>query len=173
MNDLSFIQDVENYVCIFNINIIPLLWYFFLIIFIISGLILIIYVFLRSKQPDDWEHRPLTDEFYNTGSLTNLSESIRINQYSYGNENDLKNHIIMMFFEKIRTIHDLPIGLLIEMKDKNPNKLEALIDDKEISNWILFNKKEKKNLFENKKTKKERFFNNYNKILAKMEAWGE
>jgi len=63
----------------------------------------------------------------------------------YSDNAPLKKHIEMMFFEKIRTIYGFSIGELVEMKNNDPNKLRALIKDKDISDWILNIKpKEKK-----------------------------
>jgi hypothetical protein len=151
----------------------PALWYFFMITLIIGGIIAILVLFIRSKQPEDWEHKPITDENYTTGSLTHLADSIR----SMSVDNTLlKNHIEMMFFEKIRTTHGFSIGELIEMKNKDPNKLRALIKDEEISDWILsINHKEKKTSqgFFNKEkiSKKERYLMDINKVLDRMERW--
>ena len=156
----------------------PALWYFFMITLIVGGIIVALMLFIRSKQPENWEHKPITDENYATGSLTHLAESIRSMSVDYSDRAPLKNHIEMMFFEKIRTIHGFSIGELVEMKNNDPNKLRALIKDKEISDWILKIKpKEKKSsqgFFDKDKTsKKERYLMDINKVLDKMEVWGE
>ena len=156
----------------------PALWYFFMITLIVGGIIAALVIFIRSKQPENWEHKPITDENYATGSLTHLAESIRSMSVDYSDHAPLKNHIEMMFFEKIRTTHGFSIGELVEMKNNDPNKLRALIKDKEISDWILnINSKEKKSsqgFFDKDKTsKKERYLMDINKVLDKMEVWEE
>jgi len=154
----------------------PALWYFFIIALSIVGLIAIILIFIRSKQPEEWEHKPLTDENYTSGSLTNLAESIRTMPVDYSDNSSLKTHIEMMFYEKIRNIYGFSIGELVEMKNTNPEKLKALIKDHEITDWILnFQNKEKnvnQGFFDkNKISKKEIFLQDLNQIINKMERW--
>jgi len=154
----------------------PALWYFFIIALSIVGLIVILLIFIRSKQPEEWEHKPLTDENYTSGSLTNLAESIRTMQVDYSDNSPLKTHIEMMFYEKIRNIYGFSIGELIEMKNINPEKLKALIKDDEITEWILNFKNKEKNINQgffdkNKISKKEIFLQDLNQIINKMEKW--
>ena len=154
----------------------PVLWYFFMIALIVGGIIATLVLFIRSKQPEDWEHKPLADENYASGSLTHLADSIRSMSVDYSEHAPLKNHIEMMFFEKIRTIHGFSIGELIEMKNKNPNKLRALINDNNISDWILninrIVKKPSQGFFDKDKiSKKERYLMDINKVLDRMEVW--
>lgn len=154
------------------------LWYFFMILLVIIGVIATLVIFFRSKEPINWEHKTLADENYVSGSLTNLAQSIRSMPIDYSEHSSLRNHIEMMFFEKIRTIHGFSVGEIIEMKNKSPNKLQALISDKNISDWI-FNigvkeKRPKQGLLDkNKKNKKDLYLMEMNKILDKMEMWGE
>ena len=152
----------------------PALWYFSIILLIIVGVLLIILLFIRSKQPENWEHKPLTESGYMKGNLTNLAESIRSNSADYSNNSPMKNHIEMMFFEKIRTVHGFSIGEIVEMKHKYPNKLRAVINDDEISNWILdVEGNSDQKLFRRNKNKKEMFLIELNNVLNKMETWGE
>ena len=153
----------------------PALWYFFIIFLVIAGVILTILLFIISKPLENWEHCPITDSIYVKGNLTNLAESIRLNPVDYSNHSTIKNHIEMMFFEKIRTIHGFSIGEIIEMKNKDPNRLRAVINDNKISDWIL-NIKEKKldqNVISKNRNKKKVFLLEMRSVLDKMDVWGE
>jgi len=151
----------------------PALWYFFIILLVIVGIIATLLLFIRSKQPINWEHKTLTEENYVSGSLSNLAQSIKSMPIDYSQNSPLRNHIEMMFFEKIRTTHGFSVGEIIEMKNKSPTKLQALINDKNISDWILnYNTKEKKQGLLDKK-KKDTYLMEMNIILDKMEKWGE
>jgi len=154
----------------------PALWFLFIIALSIFGLISIILLFMRSKQPEEWEHKPLTDENYTSGSLTNLAESIRTMPVDYSDNSSLKTHIEMMFYEKIRNIYGFSIGELVEMKNTNPEKLKALINDYEITDWVLNFQNKGKNsnqgfFDKNKVSKKEIFLQELNQIINKMEGW--
>ena len=67
---------------------------------------------------------------------------------------------------------------IFDLKNRDPNRLKTIIQDKEISDWI-FNVKqeEKKGFFDflrsNKEEKKQKNLLKINSILDKMEAWGE
>jgi esterase/lipase superfamily enzyme len=154
-------------------------WFFFLALLIIAAIIVSAIIYYFSQKPDEWEHIPLFDEEFQGGRLKYFSDTIKNSNYNFSDSSMIKNHIKMLFFEKIRSIHGISTYDLNQMKEKDPQKLKNLINDKEISNWIIQSKKiEKKEKFfdrfkEDKNLKKQEFFNDMNKILDKMELWGK
>lgn len=155
------------------------LWNFFLVLLIIGGIIIGAMLLNFSKKPDDWEHIPTMDGYYTGGRLNYFANSIKFAPVDYSDYSPLKDHIQMLFFEKVRAIHGISAEELKEIKIKDQNKLRNLIHDKEITDWILNAKKkeEKKGFFgslkTNKDEKKQKYLTEINTILDKMEAWGE
>jgi len=156
-----------------------LVWYFFMIFLIIVGIIAGVLIFIYSKKPDEWEHKPIIDEYFAPGKLQYLVESIKAMPIDYSDESPMKEYIQIIFFEKIRSSHGISVRELFNMKEKNPRKLANIIKDKEIVDFILnFKKKEEKTGFENlfKKDKidlRKKYFGDLKIVLDKMEVWGE
>ena len=152
-------------------------WIIFIVILIISGLILGALLFSFSNQPKDWEHIPLTDNFFSGGRLNNITKIIKYSP-DQGEYWPIKNQIETLFFEKVCETHGITPEEIYVLKKRDPNKLRNIIKDKEISDWI-FNVKqeEKKRLFDflrtNKEEEKQKNISKISSILDKMEMWGE
>lgn len=155
------------------------LWYFFLVLLIIGGIIVGALLIVFSKKPDDWEHVPMTDEFFPGGRLNYFADSIKSATPDYSDYSPLKTHIEMLFFEKVRATRGLSPEEIFEMRSKDPNRLRDIIKDKDITDWIFnFKQKEKKKGFfdffrSDKNEKRQEFLSEMNSILDKMEVWGE
>jgi len=152
-------------------------WIFFIVILIISGLILGALLLSFSNKPTDWEHLPLTDAIFPGGRLNNIASTINYSS-ALGEYLPIKNQIETLFFEKVRANHGMIPEEIYDLKNRDPNKLRNLIQDKEISDWI-FNVKQdgKKGFFDflriNKEEEKQKNLSKINSILDKMEMWGE
>jgi len=157
----------------------PLVWYFFLIFLFVFGIVIGILILIYSKNPMNWEHKPMIDEYYLPGKLRQLSDSIKIMPVDYSDNSSMNEYIQLVFFEKIRSLYGISTRELLNMKLNNPNKLKEIIDDKEILDFILnFQKKEEKTKFRDyfKKDKlnvRKKYFDDLNNVLNKMEVWGE
>jgi hypothetical protein len=178
MFELSLIANIpQNTIVLATNSSSDFSWIFFIVILIVSGLILGALFISFSNKPTDWEHLPLTDEFFSGGRLDNISNSIK-NSSDQSDFWPIKNQIENLFYEKIRSTRGMTIEEIFEMKNRYPDKLEDIIHDKEISDWI-FNVKpeEKKGFFDflrsDKEEKKQKNLSKFNLILDKMEAWGE
>ncbi len=153
-----------------------LLWNFLILALVVIGLVGGLFIFINSKNPENWEHKPVENEFTGFNKLDNLSILV---DSSIGKDNfdqtNLKNVIEMMFFEKIKSIHGFSVEQLMDMKYYEPDKLTALINDKEISDWIFNKNQEKKNssFLEKPNIKRQRNIEKINHILERMEVWGE
>lgn len=157
----------------------PVLWYFFLLFFIIIGIISVVLIFLYSKIPEEWEHNPTIDKYYEPGKLRYLANSVKLMPVDYSDTSSMKEYIQILFFEKIRALYGIPARELMSLKRKNPEKLHEIIKDKEIVDFILnFENKEEKRKFgdgfkQNRSDRRKKYFKDINLILDKMEAWGE
>jgi len=153
----------------------PLLWNLLILLLIIGGIILGALLFLFSKKPDDWKHTPIADEFLG-GRLNYYANSVKLASADYSDQSQLKNHVQLLFFEKIGANCGLSTVELTEIKTKNPNALRSLINDNEIADWILNvkTKDEKKKFFRaNKEEQKQKYISDLNSILNKMDVWGK
>ena len=65
-------------------------WNFILLLFIISGVIIAIMLYLFSKKPEDWKHESKTDGGYYSGRLKDLAESIKNNPFNESSAAPLK-----------------------------------------------------------------------------------
>lgn len=156
----------------------PFIWYFFIVLLIVGGIIAGAMLLSFSRKPDDWEHNPAIDETYAGVRLDYFANSLKLNPIESNDDSLIKNRIQMLFFEKVRAVHGISAEELNEIKIKNQNKLQDLIKDQEITDWILNAKqKEKKtsiNPFSsNREEKKQNTLAELNRILDKLEAWGE
>ncbi len=171
--------DTKNLYLATDTSDISLLWYLFILIFIIICFVLIFLIYIFSNKPDDWEHFSILEEESGTGKLGYIADSVKIMQPDYTDAAPLRNHIQMLFFEKMNTIHNLSINEIHDMKQKNPKKLAQLIKDPYITDFILnFEKYDIKQGFWDRFEKKQTYYKNkylkdLNKVLDKMEAWGE
>ena len=157
----------------------PLVWYFFLIFLLVVGIVAGVLIFIFSKTPDDWRHKPTIDEYYVPGKLRYLADSVKTMPIDYSDTSSMKEYIQIIFFEKIRTLYGITGKELFELKTKNPNKLYEIIKDKEIMDFIFnFESKEEKIKFgdyfkRDKIDLREKYFRDINSVLEKMEVWGE
>ena len=155
------------------------LWWFFIVLLIIGGIVVGAMLLIFSRKPDDWEHIPMLDESYTGGRLNYFSNSIKLAPTDHNVQSPIKNHIQMLFFEKVRAVRGMSADEVIEMKTKDQKKFRKLIQNDEIADWILNvkSKEEKKGFFDflktNKEEKKQKYVTKINTILDKMEAWGE
>jgi len=155
------------------------LWNFFLILLIIGGLIIGALILYFSKKTDDWEHMPIKDDLYAGGRLHYYANSIRYSPLSYADHSPIKNQIMRLFFEKVRAIHGISTNELVNIKVHNQKKFRELINDKEISDWIYLTEKkdQKKGFFDflkvDRDEEKKNYINEVNRIIDKMETWGE
>ena len=152
-------------------------WIFFIVILIISGLIIAALLFSFSDKPADWEHLPLTDDFFSGGRLNNIAKTIKYSS-EQGEYWPIKNQIETLFFEKVQATRGITHEEINDLKNRDPNKLRSIIKDKEISDWIFnVEQKEKKRFFDflriNKEEEKQKNLSKINLILDKMEMWGE
>ena len=161
-----------------NNSIDSLLWYFFLVLLVIGGIILGAMLLAFSNKPNDWKHEPISSDFYPGGRLNYFAASIKQGSPDYSEYSPLRNQIQMLFFEKIGAFHGLSSAEVMDMKIKDPNRLRELIQDKELADWI-FNfkqKKQKKGFFDfiksDKVLEKQQYISEINSILDKMEVWG-
>ena len=156
-----------------------LVWYFFLIFLVIVGTVAGILIFIYSKTPTDWEHKPTIDEYFIPGKLHYLVDSVKMMPIDYSDTSPMKEYIEMIFFEKIRASHGITVRELFNLKEKNPNKLAEIIKDQNIVDFILnFQSKEKKSKFgdffkRDKIELREKYFMDINLVLERMEVWGE
>lgn len=162
-----------------NYSFDSLLWNFFLVIFIIGGIILSVFLIVFSTKPENWEHESYKEDNFPPGRLDFYANNINFQASEHQDSLPLKNHIEMLFFEKLRSVHGLTQENIYDMKLRNPQALRNLIADDEISSFI-FNDKVKSenkgffNIFKlNKKEKKDKFLLEINKVLDKMEVWGQ
>lgn len=157
----------------------PSLWNFFLFIFIIGSIAAIFVLLSYSKKPEDWQHKSAIREYYASGRLKDLGESIKLTPVDYSDDAPLRKLIRTMFYEKIRSVYGLSAEEIQGLNVKNKKKLEEIIQDKEIVDWILnVKKKEDKSWLHGIFNKsgisgKEQYLMDINSILEKMEAWGE
>jgi len=154
MIDLLIIQIIIN---IFYV------WSTFLILCIITTTIIGYLLLKTSKEPEELIHKPYTDEDTFPGLLNELSQNLKdekkLNQY----KTEIKDTMIIMFFQKIEEKEKIPIKELIEMKKNNSPELLQLIGDEEIYNFIQN--------FDENKTNKQKYLKEIKEILDKMEAW--
>ena len=172
--------NIENFIVFLSNNSFDVyLWYFLLVLLIIGGIILGALLLVFSNKPFNWEHIPISNNNFPVGKLINFADSIKndsldINQYS-----SLKNQIDNLFFEKISTVNGLSINEIIEIKQKNPEKLKKIVRDNDINNWIFSPEifREKTGIFnyfkKNKDQIRQKNLLKINVIIDKMEAWGE
>lgn len=152
-------------------------WIFFIVILTISGFILGALLLSFSNKPNEWEHLPLTDEFFSGGRLNNIANSIKYSS-DLGEYWPIKNQIETLFFEKVRATRGMTSDEIFELRNSDPNRFKTIIQDKGISDWIFNVKQEEKKRFfdffrSNKEEKKQKNLSKINSILDKMEAWGE
>jgi len=156
-----------------------LVWYFFMIFLIITGIVAGVLIFIYSKKPDEWEHIPIIDKHYVPGKLRYLVDSVKTMPIDYSDASPMKEYVQTIFFEKIRASHGITVGELFNMKEKNPRKLANIINDKEIVDFIFnFQSKEEKvgfgNFFKSDKIDaRKKYFGDLKSVLDKMEVWGE
>ena len=154
-----------------------LTWNIILALFIIAGILAGIILFIFSKKPKDFRHMPKIEGRYLSGKLRGLVNSISLSGVDYSDKAFLKTTVEKIFFEKIGQNQGLLTQELIELKKKNPNKLKKIINNEEITEWILNSKNKKIKPSEHphgkKTSKKERYLMDINDVLDKMEAWGE
>jgi hypothetical protein len=155
----------------------PGIWVFFLFIFMIGCIVALIILISHSKKPEDWQHKSVTGEYYASGRFKDLAESIKLITPDYIDNSHLKKLIITTFYEKIQSTRGLSVDDFKELNKKNKKKLEEIIQDRDIINWILnvSTKKENwlTNILKSKPSKRDQFFVDINIVLDKMEAWGE
>ncbi len=152
-------------------------WILFIVILVISGLILGALLLSFSNNPTDWEHLALTDDFFPNGRLNNIAKTIDYS-LTQGVYWPIKNQIETLFLEKVRATRGMTTEQIYNLKNRDPNKLRSIIQNKEISDWIFDVKKEEKKGFfdfltKNKEEEKQKNLAKINSILDKMEAWGE
>ena len=101
--------------------------------------------------------------------------SIRSGSLDYSEYSPVKAHVEMMFFEKIRTRHGISVEELVKMKNNNPEKLRALINDNKIADWMLNirEKKQDQKKINKGRNKKKIFLMELSSIIDKMDVWGE
>lgn len=171
--------DTANLYLAADTSDISLFWYLFILIFIIVCLVLIFLIYIFSNKPDDWEHVSILEEESGTGKLGYIADSVNIMEPDYTDTAPLKNHIQMLFFEKMNTIHHISINEIHDMKKNNPDKLAQIIKDPYITDFILnFERYDIKQSFWDRFEKKQTYYKNkylkdLNKVLDKMEVWGE
>lgn len=175
MIDLFPIYEIGSYsnkiIIISNITDIAFIWMFFIFVCLIITVIVIFLLYKSSKTPEELVHNPFTKKDSYPGLLNDLSNSIKsdkkLNQY----KSSIRNSILMMFFQKIEDKRDITTDELLNMKKNKSNKLYDIIKDEDIVNWILkLDNKEKGKL---KRINKERYIEEINFMIDKMEEWGE
>lgn len=154
----------------------PFIWYFFIVLLIVGGIIAGAMLLSFSRKPDDWEHNPAIDDTYSGGRLDYFTNLLNSHQIESNDESPIKNRIQMLFFEKVRAVHGISADELINLKKKNQNEFRNLIKNQEITDWILNDKQKENNSFinnfrTNKEEKKQDTLDEFNKILDKMEVW--
>jgi len=177
MFDLPLDVNITYSLVLATNNSSDLTWIFFIVILIISGLILGALLLFFSNNPTDWEHLPLTDDFFSGGKLNNIAKTIKYSS-TQGVYWPIKNQIETLFFEKLCATRGMTTEQIYDLKNRDPNKLRSIIHNKEISDWIFNVKNEEKKGFfnfltRNKKEERQKNLVKINSILDKMEAWGE
>jgi len=154
-----------------NTSIDSFVWNILLLLFIVGGIIGASLLYLVSRKPEDWKHESKTEGQYNFGHLKKLAESIKSSSVDEISDISVKKHIQNIFFEKLYCIRGISPEILMDLKTKDEVGLIQIIEDEEISDWILDVKKKKDK--KDKTSKKAKYLRDINKILDKMEAWGE
>lgn len=156
----------------------PNIWSFFLFLFIIGSVFAIIVLLSYSKKPDDWQHKSVISDYYVSGKLKDLAESIKVTPVDYQSDTPIKKLVQNLFFEKIRSIRSLSLEELEKLTGKKDRKtLEEIVQDTEIVDWILNvpkNQEKSQGFFKKDSvSKKEQYFMDLRSMVEKMEAWGE
>lgn len=146
------------------------LWIASIIAFIIIIIIGLILLTLLSKKPENWEHKPVINNYYSSGQVKSLTDSLKMMNPNYNNRS-LKDFINSIFYEKVRSTYGLTFEQLEDYKIKNRKKLEQMIQNKKISEWI-FND-EKQSSLKRGIGRKEQFLLEIESIIDKMEMWGK
>jgi hypothetical protein len=165
----------------FSYNLIsgPTLWISILLIAIIVGILVFIFFYKYSKNPDEWGNKTLLDEGY-LGELKDFTESLKSGLYEYKYNTTLEQTLQLMFFKKVEANKGIPLDQLIDIRNRSPHQLYQIIQNDEIVNWIYTSLKfgkdriKKPNWFTKYDPLKiEKYLNEIDYILNKMEAWGE
>ena len=172
-------QKLISQVMAVNNSDVSVVWFLFLILFIICGLLAVALLLIYSKRPEEWEHGTLVRSDLGLGKRSDVSLSVKAMPVDYSDESMIKNHIQTLFFEKMKSTHGLNNAEIYELMQRHPEKLREVVNDKDISDFILnFEKKQEERSFwdfleKNEKSRKNRYLKNLEIVLDKMEVWGE
>jgi hypothetical protein len=150
----------------------PWLWnlFLFLLLLIAGAAGVLLYVF--SSTPQNWEH---------TSILTQSTENKRLSEVTHlinGSVSvpspHLKNMMKTIFLEKVRLAKGMSSHSLMFFREKDPEYLRKLIDDDELYDWLFYDQPPQE--IQKKKVKRkerpQRFFQEMDMMMKKMEAWG-
>jgi len=155
----------------------PNIWNLFFILFLIGGIITVIVLFKYSKKPNDWRHKSVINDYYVSGRLKDLAESIKVTPVDYRYDSSLKKFIQTLFFQKIQSVRGLSTEEFEKLTKKDRKTMEEIIQDKEIVDWIqnVQRKQDKpQGLFKKGgMNKKEQYLVDLKSMVEKMEVWGE
>ncbi len=152
----------------------PVVWYFLLFVFLIGSIVAVIVLMSYSKKPDEWKHTSVVGDYYSSGRLKDLAESIKLTPAMYTYDTPVKRFAQTIFFQKIGSVHTLSEKELQKLYQKDKQTLERYIPDKELVMWILNNQPppKRKGWFSGE-SKKDQYLLKLKAMIEKMEAWGE
>ncbi len=154
----------------------PFVWNFLLFVFLIGSIIAIIMLMNYSKKPDEWKHKSVVGEYYSSGRLKDLAESIKLTPATYVQDTPIKHFVQTIFFQKIGSVQGLSEKELEKLHQKDKQTLERYIPDKELVMWILNNQPPPKRggwFTREDGSKKDQYLLKLKTMVEKMEAWGE
>lgn len=154
----------------------PFVWNFLLFVFLIGSIIAIMVLIHYSKKPDEWKHKSVVGEYYSSGRLKDLADSIKLTPTTYVHDTPIKHFVQTIFFQKIGSIQQLSGKELEKLHQKDKQTLERYITDDELVMWILNNQPPPKRggWFNTKDgNKKDQYLLKLKAMIEKMEAWGE
>jgi len=155
----------------------PFVWNFFLFVFLIGSVIALIILNSYSKKPDEWKHKSVVRDYYSSGRLKDLAESIKLTPATYAYDTPIKRFAQTIFFQKIGAVQGLSWKELEKLHQKDKQILERYIHDEELITWILNNQpppKKSGGWFDHgSESKKDQYLVKLKTMVEKMEAWGE
>ena len=149
------------------------IWNLVLLIFLITGIILIIFISIFSKKVKEYKHEPIIEDFYYPGQLNYMAESLRTMPIYPNQDNHIKKYIEAIFFGKIQQRHSLSQYEIKRLYLKDQKVLEKYVKDREITDWILNKNKFKsqKGFFKKDIDKRKQYLKEIKHIIDKMEVW--